>query len=357
MQKETSKCQVGQQTMRMNIGMIVGESFFKNTSFYIANLIIKQAIGRQNTVFIFNRTTSQLHIAGTTEITVGKFFYGQRINSLCKKNLIERLLVFEAKDIANNALAKIIFVNPNPGEQGLYEKLNCGSRVITFLEKQKPTKATQQMDERVFVTEPVVEKGFWSLNYDEKLAAKEKFAEGKVYFVYNDFQNDKDKFVEVLKAFSAFKKMQQSSWELLVLLRNTIAGSKKEEMLQPLSSFKFREDITVLEGLDTGTLAKIIGGAYALISNTKNIIYDPSVFEALLCNVPVIATSNDINEKYSQAILQTTSSAPEQIAEKMMVLYKDENLRSRISEKAGEIMKGFDAEQNISELTNLIINN
>ena len=80
--------------------------------------------------------------------------------------------------------------------------------------------------------------------------------------------------------------------------------------------------------------ARLIGSAYALICAAYS---DGSVFpilQALRCQVPVVAADTPAGREIAgDAALYVNPEDPENIADQMMMLYKDESLRTTLIEK------------------------
>ena len=163
-----------------------------------------------------------------------------------------------------------------------------------------------------------------------------------------------DKFLNLLKAFSSFKKMQQSNWKMVVYLRERLSTKELEQLLQPLSNFKYRNDVNVLNAPEGTPLLQCMAGAYALISTTKTTIYNLPVLEALVCNTPVVALHSQVCNDHPGLVLEATNSDPESFAEKMMFLYKNETKRSQLSQQAKTGMSAFNRENALSGLIGLL---
>jgi len=137
--------------------------------------------------------------------------------------------------------------------------------------------------------------------------------------------------LNLLKAFSAFKKRQKSNMQLL------IAGKpswKYEVFFESLRLFKFKDDVKILKDPSLEELVKITGAAYAIIHPS---LYESAAIqplEAMKSCVPVIASPKGaMPEIYGDAALYADTENFKDIAVKMMQLFKDENLRKELIEK------------------------
>lgn len=100
------------------------------------------------------------------------------------------------------------------------------------------------------------------MEWEEREQIKEKYTGGTEYFLYTGPLYPPDLLITLLKAFSHFKKWQRSNMKL------TLAGpaSKKTAQLkEKLATYKYREDVVILEDPDTLTLKELTDAACAPI--------------------------------------------------------------------------------------------
>jgi glycosyltransferase involved in cell wall biosynthesis len=142
-----------------------------------------------------------------------------------------------------------------------------------------------------------------------------------------------ENFVMLLQAFSKFKKWQQSSMQLLVLPKN---DSFAENIQQKFKTYKYRDDVRLLEELDESQLAPILASAYALVhvSGQPDLMV---LVTALRCALPVITYKHDeIKETVGDAALYAMEKNAEAISNCLIQLYKDENLHAQLRDAAKE---------------------
>ncbi|MDB5198586.1 MAG: glycosyltransferase family 4 protein [Chitinophagaceae bacterium] len=183
----------------------------------------------------------------------------------------------------------------------------------------------------------VVYKGvneIYPIAFEEKEKIKEEYANGNEYFLcWGSIQPDN--LLNLLKAFSVFKKMQKSGMQLLIAPQET-----GKEFLETLRLYKFKSEVKIVEN-NTGKLAGITAAAYAFVYSVTNADYS-KVLEAMSCNVPVI-TGNEkvIPEICGGAALYFDNNNYKDIADKMMLIFKDENVRQQLIEKGKEQVKKY----------------
>jgi glycosyltransferase involved in cell wall biosynthesis len=174
---------------------------------------------------------------------------------------------------------------------------------------------------------------FKPIEWEEKEQVKEKYAEGCEYFVFVGGANPKRNLMNLLKAFSLFKKRQHTTMKLVVV--GAIATDDKDTF-EKLETYKFRSAVKLPGNLPDDLLAKVIAGAYALVFPDYFEGFALPVLQAMQSNVPVITSNvSSMPELGGEAALYAEPDDPSDIADQMKLIFKDENLRSRLV-KQGE---------------------
>jgi len=172
---------------------------------------------------------------------------------------------------------------------------------------------------------------FRPLDEDEKLLVKNKYTEGKEYFVYTGSVHPRKNLVELLKAFSIFKKRQQSNFKLVIAGR---LAWKYESFIENLKTYKYRQDVIMTGYLEEKELARITGAAYAMVYPSLWEGFGVPVIEAMKSHIPVLTSAaSAMQEIAGDAALYFNPEDHRDIAEKMMMAYKDEDLRADMIKK------------------------
>ncbi len=142
----------------------------------------------------------------------------------------------------------------------------------------------------------------------------------------------------VLKAFSQLKKRQKTAMKLVLLLQNTEA----RKLLPDLKNYRFREEVIVIENNEER--GEIVKNAFVLIWFCN---YDAAniAFTALRESVPIIAEENTLNQMLFGNAALLTNITETSVAEKMQLLYKDENLKNILLENAGKLAIKYDTDR------------
>ncbi len=171
-----------------------------------------------------------------------------------------------------------------------------------------------------------VSKLYQPLLTDDKIAIKNKYTEGKEYFIYSGLIDADKNLMNLLKAFSVFKKRQQTGMKLILAGR---VASTYESFKKDLQSYKYRSDVLLIEHLPATELVNVVSAAYGFIYPSLVETFAVPVIEAMQCDVPVIAAeTNSLKEIVKDAAIFVDGNSHTAIAEQMMLLYKDEKLRN-----------------------------
>lgn len=232
--------------------------------------------------------------------------------------------------------------------------LNKASKVIVTADffKKEIIKRFQINEEKIKVIYPAVDNGFKKINFEEKELIKEKYAAGNEYFIYKGTISPQQNLLNLLKAFSFFKKRQKSTMQLLVVGNY---GINSAEFLESLRLFRFKNEVKVLAELTEKEIQKAVAAAYAMVYVP---VYDDkpaSVLEAMNCHVPLVISSIDNLKEYcGDAALFSDPQNHKDIAEKLMMIFKDEKLRKELIEKEAIQLKQIAGNQKDSDFFNLI---
>ncbi|MFY7839620.1 MAG: glycosyltransferase family 4 protein [Lacibacter sp.] len=178
---------------------------------------------------------------------------------------------------------------------------------------------------------------FQPISEEAKEHIKSKYTEGAEFFLYTGSIHPRKNLVNLLKAFSLFKKRLRSNMKLVIAGR---MAWKTEEFTKLLSTFKFRNDVLVTGYLQRNELAALTASAYAMVYPSLFEGFAVPPLESLQCGVPaIVSNTSAMPEVGADAYLYIDPESAEDIAEKMMLIYKDESLRSRLIANGRERVK------------------
>lgn len=214
--------------------------------------------------------------------------------------------------------------------------------IVTVSEFSKQDIVTQYKNADASKIEVVyngVRETFHPLSEEEKNVVKEKYTDGKEYFIYSGAIHPRKNLMNLLRAFSAFKKRQQSNMKLLLVGR---LAWKYESFVEKMKTYKYRNDVVMCGYFEDPELTKVTGAAYAMIYPSLFEGFGLPVAEAMRSNVPVITSKNSpMQEIAKEAALYFDPADYKDIADKMMLIYKDENLRRKMIEQGKETVSQY----------------
>ncbi|MGN6532093.1 MAG: glycosyltransferase family 4 protein [Ginsengibacter sp.] len=207
-------------------------------------------------------------------------------------------------------------------------------------------------EEKIIVLYPEIDNDFRELSFEEKESFKEKYAEGNEYFIYNGIISPQQNLLNLLKAFSFFKKRQKSKMQLIIAGK---PGNKYPEFAESLRLFRFKDEVKILENLSVSETEKIIASAYAMVQVPVNESNYPQALQALKCRVPAIVSSGGaFPEYFGDSALYAHPENFRDIADKMMLLFKDEKLRKDLIEKEAAQIEKFSQKKKEEVLVGII---
>ena len=194
-------------------------------------------------------------------------------------------------------------------------------------------------ENKISVVYNAVKDSYKPVTEELKEAVKAKYTQGREYFIYVGSIHPRKNLMNLLKAFSVFKKRMKSNMQLVIAGR---LAWKFESFTEGLKTYKYRNDVHLLGYLPQQELAELTASAYDLVYPSLFEGFGVPPVEAMNCEVPVITSSvSSMPEICGDAALYADPENVEDIADKMMLLYKDEQLRSSLVEKGKQQAKMY----------------
>jgi glycosyltransferase involved in cell wall biosynthesis len=205
---------------------------------------------------------------------------------------------------------------------------------------------------KIFVVPNAAGAQFRPLSWQEREAAKDRFAEGKEYFVYTGSIHPRKNLINLLKAFSVFKKRQQTGMKLVLAGR---LAWQHEDFTEALSRYKYRDDVVLTGFIPAADLAQLVGGAYAMVYPSRWEGFGLPLVEAMQSGVPVLCSGvSALPETVADAGLLFDPADPEDIARQMMRIFIDETERSRLIERGLERARLFSWDQSAKRMHEIL---
>ncbi len=162
-----------------------------------------------------------------------------------------------------------------------------------------------------------------SLTWAAEESLKTQFTAGRSFFLFIGDISEHHRLIELLKAFSAFKKWQQSNMQLVIAGSSTDWTDIFEEKL---STYKYKHDVTLLKNAGNNDIANLTAACYAMVYPGVAGFFPLALTWAIQGQKAIIATDTAANRKIIDAAAWVDDkNMAEGFATAMIRLYKDEN--------------------------------
>lgn len=225
---------------------------------------------------------------------------------------------------------------------------------VSHFAKQTMVKHYPLLASKITVIKGAADEGYQPVTWEDKEQVKDGYVEGREYFLFSHTNQPVDHFINLLKAFSLFKKWQQSNMKLILTGKHSTTFAFIEERLK---TYKYREDVLLLLNLSEEQLIRLTATAYAFIFPSDDSSFCQPILNAFQCKVPVIAGNDEsIRETAADAVLYVNFSDSEEIAKGMLTLYKDEAKKNTLIKSGLEQVATYNWNQAADQFWQIISN-
>lgn len=336
------------------------EKFFED----IYNLLAIQQPGHR---FLFISDTrvdkSMTHPANTVQLTakpragnflIRKYWFDIKIPSILKKYRAD--IFVSHGNICSMSIDTpqcIIVHNAESIKKSEAKFFTRAAMIVTGSEFSKKLiiEKCRVVSEKIQVVYPAVSEIFKPAGIQQKEKTREKYSDGKEYFYYTGAIHHEKNFINLLKAFSHFKKRQQSNLKLLLPRK-----SMNDLIEKSLSTYRYRNDVRLIDVINEKDSAEVTASAYAVLYFFPTGDFPVAPLEALQCEVPLITRAHpSVKELTGIAVLYADENNPKDLGEKMIQLYTDEDHRAQLVEKGKQISLQFSLERSAEILWECIL--
>jgi glycosyltransferase involved in cell wall biosynthesis len=185
--------------------------------------------------------------------------------------------------------------------------------------------------QKIKVVYSAAKDNFLPLGFNEQQVVKQQFAQGHNYFLVVGGIHPRKNVLTALKAFSLFKKWQQSNFKLIIVGRK---AWQYQNFIKSLETYKYKDDVILTDYINTNQLAEITASAYASIYPSFFEGFGVPIIEAMQSGTPIICSNNSsLPEIAGDAALFFDANNATALAEQLIHLYKNEDLRSSLISK------------------------
>ncbi len=230
-----------------------------------------------------------------------------------------------------------IFTRNKKKFNSTYKKSNGKNHLtlITFAgsEKEKLKTFTKENNIEVIQIPFTASNEFKTFEWPDKVLIKAQYAGNKEYFLCLGGENE-SLLLEVLKGFSKFKKWQQSSMQLILVMDAT---DWLDSFLEKLKNYRYKDDVQIIRDINISQLACLFAAAYSFIHATNVPENLEPLVTAMQCSIPIICTDTPVLREYaSEAALYMPVFDAAEISKNMIGVYKNEIYKTQMENSAKE---------------------
>lgn len=226
--------------------------------------------------------------------------------------------------------------------------------VVVFSEIDKDKLATENKEavNKINLIKPFLSRPFEVLEWQQREDIKDKYSQGHEYFVFTENPYLPSNLINILRAYSNFKKWQKTGMKLVLLQQ--VAG-QFDQHKEKIDTYKYRRDLLVVEDLSGTTWHEVISAAYCILLLQKPESYQKGLLEAMNAEVAIIASPLQTTEEIvAEGALLAEPDNHEELTNQMKLIFKDEQLRSRKISEAKQRAAYFAIEKAAAEMVQLI---
>jgi glycosyltransferase involved in cell wall biosynthesis len=229
--------------------------------------------------------------------------------------------------------------------------LRRAEAVFCFSEKDRTWLAGKERAEKdkLLVLRPPLLPNAAPLADEVRERTKIRYTGGREYFFVDTMAASEEEVVQLLKAFSLFKKRQLSNLRLLV------SGPFTPGLKAKLDTYKYRDEVSFF-----GSMAEedhLMEAAYAALFPFEGDSLGMGLVRAWQAGVPALVRMDGrLWEMAGDAAFGVRDADPGSLAAQLMSVYKDESLRAALIEKGVARLPAFDGGRQLAEVWKAINN-
>jgi glycosyltransferase involved in cell wall biosynthesis len=160
-----------------------------------------------------------------------------------------------------------------------------------------------------------------SLSWAAEESIKTQYTAGKSFFLYVGMLGESGGLLDLLKAFSIFKKWQQSNMQLVL---TGYTNRETAALAEKLETYKYRQDVVLLENLPLEETARLVAAAYTVLyPSTKG--FPLACYAATQWGKALIAADSSSNRATAaSAEWIEAGKTAEGFSKAMIAVYRDE---------------------------------
>jgi len=188
------------------------------------------------------------------------------------------------------------------------------------------------------------------ISVDDSIKIKQQHTAEKDFFLAVQNGCSTAQLLVILKSFSAFKKWQQSNFKLIIYIDEKQVKSSKKL----LGNYKYRSDVLLIN--KTEDFVTMFGAAYAVVFGGSETNFIEMYQLAFKYKIPMLLPEDEHYKAIAKNAAVYGDLSEKTIAEKLILLYKDESLRNTIIDNMSKESAQLQWEDISEKLWSWIIN-
>ncbi|MBN1819452.1 MAG: glycosyltransferase family 4 protein [Prolixibacteraceae bacterium] len=202
---------------------------------------------------------------------------------------------------------------------------------VSYYSKEDITRSFKVDYDKIDVVYDGINQIFTPTSEQEQIKTRNKYSEGKPYFLFVGALHPRKNINGLLNAFDAFKSFEQNDIKLLIVGSEMF---KTGEIFTTYENMRSREDVIFTGRVPSEELHQIFGAALSLTFVPYFEGFGIPVVEAMSAGIPVICSNTtSLPEVGGNAVFYIDPYKTDQITDAMITISKDENLRKGLVEK------------------------
>ncbi len=271
-------------------------------------------------------TNANIHFIPLHKSYFNFYWYNYKLTTLLKKNRVDFFFSNTHLCSSRSTINQFIIID-NPSLLKKSETKKSIAKADSIIVRNEYIKllvlnAVNNINNKIALIPLGVSDILHAPDNNQKDIVKNKYTEGKDYFLIDSLSANEHQIIVQLKAYSLFKKWQKSNLKLLL-----VHTKKNEQVINKvITNYKYRNDVVLISTLDN----EVISAAYAVIFFSEMYIIGNFILSAMRLQVPVIIPKDD----YFISSFESTGlyfiENDKDLSEKMIDLYKNEEYRNKL---------------------------
>jgi|688.fasta_scaffold00688_33 hypothetical protein len=180
---------------------------------------------------------------------------------------------------------------------------------------------------------------------------KNELTGGKEYFLYEARCGTIEDCITQLKAFSHFKKWQQSNFRLVLI----VSEEQHKAISVKLATYKYKIAVHLLLSEEKDHSKILYAAAYTVLLMPSNLGVNPYIIHILESGAPLVLPDHPYYRSSFGAAVHYTAPDEKGVSQAMILMYKNEDTRNSLLQHAAEKMKEHSLENSSWKLAEAIL--